>query len=138
MRLTEWKEIAERECYKYRDNCAYVQGVLDAGKLKSDKMFQRARWALAVENVKEYLEQHEPVKAKFFTELFGIDRPPRWRGEKRSITAMSLTLHVDRSSLYKWKSEALMLVLISAAQTGALRPYGVDPKKAEDHTVCNQ
>ncbi len=124
MRMTDWKRLAEQECYRYRDNLAYVQGVLDAGSTAGERMYRCAKWVLAVEYAKEYLEKYAPLKARFFNELYGIDKPLRRRCEKKSITALSLSLHTDRSTLYKWKSEALTLVVLGAVQAGALQPYG--------------
>lgn len=138
MRLKDWKAIAEQQCYRYRDNRAYVQGVLDAGKREGDNLARAARWVLAVQYAKEYLERYDPNKARFFNRLFGLDRPLRRRSAEKTITALSFELYVDRSTLYKWKSEALTLVLIGAAQTGALRPYGIEGSEPSVNAVCNR
>ena len=127
MDLKDWKRTAEHEVYSYRDHQAYVQGVLDCGKISGgEKLHHCAKWALAVDYALRYLKQHDPLKARFFTELFGIERPLRRRSEARSIIALSMELNVAPPTLYKWKNEALSLVLIAAAQTGALRPYALD------------
>ncbi len=131
MDLKKWKKLAEHETYRYRDNQAFVQAVLDCGKLSGgEKMQHRAKWVLAVDYAKEYLDRHDPVKAAFFSTLFGLTRPVRRRGH-RTIVALSQELHVTPSTLYQWKNEALSLVLLAAAQTGALRPYTLEDPPSE-------
>ena len=127
MDLKEWKKLAEQEVYRYRDNQAYVRGVLDGGGSSDNiKLKQRARWVLAVDYVKEYLKRTDPQKAAVFSQLFGLDRPLRRVEERRSIVSLSMERNISPTTLYKWKSEMLSLVLLAAAQTGALRLYSID------------
>ena len=123
MNLKDWKKLAEHEVYRYRDNEAYVQGVLDAGCLKGERMWRCAKWTLAVDHAMAYLKRTDPLKAQFFSRFFGLESPLKRRSEARSIIKLSMELNVSTSTLYKWKSEALSLVLLAAAQTGALRPF---------------
>ena len=132
MDLKDWKKIAEREVYRYRDNRAYVRGVLDAGGAgESERMRRCARWTLAVDYAREYLEKIDPVKARFFVALFGLDQPKRRRSERQSITRLSFELNVTPAALYKWKAETLSLVLLAAVQTGALRVYSTEAKEGK-------
>ena len=126
MDLKEWKKTAEQEVCRYRDSKAYVQGVLDSGGTGGEKMRQRARWVLAIEYVKEYLERTDPKKAYVFSALFGLDRPLRSKQLSRTAVELSIELHVSTTAVYQWKSEMLSLVLLAAAQTGAMRMYRIE------------
>jgi hypothetical protein len=126
MNLKAWKRLAEQEVYRYRDNAAYVRGVLDGGGTGGERMQRCARWVLAVDYTKAYLERSDPQKAQFFKQLFGLDAPRTRRREERTILSLSFELNVTTTTLYKWKAELLSLVLIAAAQTGALRPYSTE------------
>ncbi len=126
MNLKEWKRIAELQVYRYRDNRAYVRGVLDSGGTGGERMQRLSRWVLAVDYAKAYLERNDPPKARFFTLLFGLEEPRSRNREDRSILDLSFELNVSTTTLYKWKAETLSLVLLAAAQTGALKPYATE------------
>ena len=130
MDLKAMKRIAEREIFRYRDNRAYMQGVLDAsGSREMGKFGERAAWVMAVEYAKAYLEDTDPAKASFFSGFYHLDRPQRKNRPKVTMTAIAMQLHVSESTLYHWRSEALSIVVMAAIQTGALRPYGIGTKK---------
>ena len=120
MDLNDWKKLAEREVSRYRDNQAYVRGVLDGGGTGGERMQRCARWVLAVDYTRAHLKRTDPQKAEVFSKLFGLNAA-------RTAKAVSIELHMSITTVYRWKSEALSLVLLAAAQTGALRPYTVDP-----------
>ena len=127
----EWKRIAELEVYRYRDNQAYVRGVLDSGGTGGERMQRSARWVLAVDYAKTYLERNDPQKALFFKRLFGLDEPRSRRRERSTVLSLSFELNVTTTTLYKWKAETLSLVLLAAAQTGALRPYRTEEQEGD-------
>ncbi len=132
MDLKECRKLAEHEVYRYRDHQAYVQAVLDCGKLTGgEKLNRSAKWVLSVDYAKEYLERHDPLKAKFFSLLFGLERPRRRGSEARTIISLSMELSVSAATLYKWRNEALSLVVLAAAQTGALRPYAIGEQRSD-------
>ena len=127
MDLNDWKKLAEREVSRYRDNQAYVRGVLDGGGTGGERMQRCARWVLAVDYTRAHLKRTDPQKAEGFSKLFGLDAPIKSRNAARTAKAVSIELNMSITTVYRWKSEALSLVLLAAAQTGALRPYTVDP-----------
>lgn len=123
MDLKAWKKLAEQEVYRYRDNRAFVQGVLDGGGTGGERMKRCVRWTLAVEYALEYLERNDPMKARFFKMLFGLETPRSRSRERQTILSLSFELHQSADTLYKWKRDALYLVVLAAVQTGALQPY---------------
>ena len=139
MDLKDWKKLAEHEIYQYRANQAYVQAILDFGKLKGgEKMYHCAKWVLAVEYAESYLKKRDPLKARFFSSLYGLDGTRRRGSEARTIIALSIELDTSTATLYRWKNEALSLVLLAAAQTGALRPYTIDAQPPQARDQANQ
>lgn len=127
MDLKSMKRIAEKELYRYRDNRAYVQGVLDAGgDAELPKLREHAAWTLAVEYARTYFERTDPAKAAFLTGFYRLDRPQTRRSGKRTMAATAMQLHVTETTLHKWKNEVLTVLVMAAVQTGALRPYSLD------------
>ena len=124
MDLKAMKRIAERELKRYRDNRAYVQGVIDAGGDPTKLLFRdRASWALAVEYAKTHFERTDPAKAAFFSGYYHLDRPAKKYEGKVSLAAIAMQLHISESTLYHWRNAALTITVMAAIQTGALRPY---------------
>ena len=132
MDLKEWKRIAEREACRYRERKAFLAGVQDGGgHVETARVAEAARWTAAVEYVLAHLERQDTQKARFFRELYGIDRPAgRYRG-KKSVDALSMKLHAAPAALYRWRSEALSLLVLAAVQTKAIQPYQIEPKEKE-------
>lgn len=126
MDLKTMKRIAEQETERYRDNRAYMQGVLDAGGSVERLRFQkRAAWAIAVEYAKAYWDRTDPAKAAFFSIFYRLDHPHKSLSSRPSIHRIAMQLHVTESTLYRWKNEILTTVILAAIQTGALRPYAL-------------
>lgn len=124
MDLKTMKQLAEREIFRYRDNRAYAQGILDAcGDHNQLFPHKRVRWALAVDLAKERWERTDAAKASFFTRYYCLDRPRKRYEQRPTICALSMQLHVSESTLYKWRSELLTYVVLAAIQIGALHPY---------------
>lgn len=132
MDLKDWKRIAEREACRYRERKAFLRGAQEGGgPVETERVAEAARWTAAVEYADAHLSRQDAGKARFFRELYGIDRPiGRYRG-KKSVDALSLKLHVAPCTLYRWRSEALTLIVLAAIQTGALRPYETDAEEAD-------
>ncbi len=122
MCIKEWKRIAEQEATRYREHKAFMKGVEDARGTVTERCRSSMRWVKAVDLVLAYLQRTNDEHARFFRLLFGIDGTPAYRGEKGMI-ALSFEFCVSVSQLYQWKSELLSLLLLAAAQTGALLPY---------------
>ena len=124
----DWKRIAEREACRYRDRKAFLRGVQDGGgRVESARVAEAARWTAAVEYAQAHLEREDAEKARFFKELYGIDRPAgRYRG-KKSVDALSLRLNAAPATLYRWRNEALTLLVLAAVQTKAIQPYQIEP-----------
>ncbi len=121
MNVREWKRIAEKEVCRFGDHLAFLKGVEDAGGPKTERYHRSRRWAETVRAVCAYLAVHDAEKERFFRTYYGIGTPKR--GRRPGIVAASLALHVSESTLYGWRREVLSLVLIAAAQTGALKPF---------------
>ena len=125
MCVREWKRIAEREANRYREHKAFIRGVEDAGGQVTDHYRISVQWVMAIEYVLAYLHSYNAEQERFFRLLFGIDGKQQYRGEKGMI-ALSFELNCSVPLLYHWKKEVLSLVLLAAAQTGALRPYAIE------------
>ena len=121
----DWKRIAEREAARYREHKAFIRGVEDAAGAVTERYRRSVKWVAAIEAVLDYLQQHDREQERFFRRLFGIDGTRRYRGEK-GMRALSTELCVSLSALYRWKNNLLSLLLLAAAQTGALRPYRIE------------
>ena len=95
MDLKDWKRIAEREACRYRERKAFLRGAQEGGgPVETERVAEAARWTAAVEYADAHLSRQDAEKARFFRELYGIDRPTgRYRG-KKSVDALSLKLHV--------------------------------------------
>ena len=128
MQVNDWKRIAEREAKRYRENKAFMRGVMDAGASDSPRYRQKMKWVTAVDCVLAYLKQTDAEKERFFRLCYGIDGTRMRLGEK-AMVAMSFEFHVSITTMYRWRSEQASLLVIAAAQTGALRPYGTEPER---------
>ena len=126
MCVKEWKRIADREAMRYRDSKAFQKGVEDAAGVLSARYRESCRWTLAVECVLKYLDRTDAEKARFFRVWYGIDGQRR-RPDRKGMIALSLEWNVATSTLYVWRKELRTLLVIAAAQTGALRPFRMDP-----------
>ena len=125
MNEKEWKRIAEREAKRYREHKAFQKGVEDAHGVVTDRYRRSVRWTLAVEYVLAYLHRVSEEKERFFRLYYETDRPRR-RTDKEGIAALSFQLYASTATLYEWRKELRTLLVIAAAQTGALRPYTND------------
>ena len=126
MHVNDWKRIAEQEARRYRDNKAFLQGVLDSGGSATERYRMKLKWVLAVDYVLAYLHRTNEEKERFFRLCYGIDGK-RQRLNEKGMVALSFTFHASVTTLYRWRAEMASLLLIAAAQTGALRPYETDP-----------
>ena len=86
----------------------------------------KQKWVLAVDYVLAYLHRTDAAKERFFRLCYGIDGTQKQLNEK-SMVALSFACNASVNTLYRWRSEQTTLLLIAAAQTGALRPYGIEP-----------
>ena len=122
MCVKEWKRIAEWEASRYRDRKAFLKGAEDAGGVFSPRVDRYKKWVLAVEYVLAYLKRNDAVKERFFRACYGLDGG-RKRFNQKGMLALTFEFHTARSTLYQWRNETLSLLLIAAAQTGAIEPF---------------
>ena len=122
MNVKECKRIAEREAKRYREHKAFIKGVEDAGGVVPERYGQSLRWVVATDLVLRYLHRYDEEKERFFRLYFGIDGDRR-RGDRRGMIELSFVCSVSASALYEWRKELRTLLVIAAAQTGAMRPY---------------
>ena len=122
MCVKEWKRIAEWEAMHYRERKAFLKGVADAGCAETCRAAQYRKWVEAVESVLRHLGRYDPEKESFFRQCYGIDGG-RQLYDKKGLLKLTFPFHVSQSTLYQWREEVLSLLLIAAAQTGALQPF---------------
>ena len=122
MCVKEWKRIAEWEAMHYRERKAFLKGVEDAGGGRTSRTEQYERWVQAVEAVLRYLTLHDPEKERFFRMCCGLD-DGRALYRKKGMVSLTFAFHAGQSTLYEWKNEVLTLLLLAAAQNGALQPF---------------
>ena len=122
MCVKEWKRIAEWEATHYRERKAFLKGFGDAGGKETGRAVQYRKWVEAIERVQSYLSRNDPEKESFFRCCYGLDGE-RKRYDKKGMLKLSFTFHVSQSTLYQWREEVLSLLLIAAAETGALQPF---------------
>ena len=122
MCVKEWKRIAEWEAMHYRERKAFLKGVRDAGCETTRRAEQYRNWVRAIDRVLKYLRQNDPERERFFRLCYGIDGG-RKQHDKKGMVALAFAFHVSQSTLYQWKNEVLSLLLIAAAETGALKPF---------------
>ncbi len=122
MCVKEWKRIAEWEAMHYRERKAFLKGVRDADGDMTARAEQYQRWVRATDGVLRYLKQQDPERERFFRLCFGIDGG-RKQHDKKGMVRLTFAFHVSQSTMYQWKNEVLTLLLIAAAETGALKPF---------------
>ena len=122
MCVKEWKRIAEWEAMHYRERKAFLKGVRDANGSMTARAEQYRRWVGAIDGVLLYLGRNDPEKERFFRLCYGIDGG-RKQHDKKGMVALTFAFHLSQSTLYQWKNDVLSLLLIAAAQTGALNPF---------------
>ncbi|MBQ2201595.1 MAG: hypothetical protein II412_03415 [Clostridia bacterium] len=122
MCVKEWKRIAEWEAVHYRERKAFLKGVEDAAGKMTPRAAQYRRWVEAVENLLVHLERTDPERARFFRLLYGLDGG-RKQYDKKGLVSLTFSFHAAQSTLYQWRNEVLSLLLIAAAETGALKPF---------------
>lgn len=122
MCVKEWKRIAEWEAVHYRERKAFLRGMEDAGCAMTERAAQYKRWVDAVERVLVYLERYAPEKGLFFRQCYGIDGD-RKLYDKKGMLRLTFVFHASQSTLYQWRDEVLSLLLIAAAENGALQPF---------------
>lgn len=122
MCVKEWKRIAEWEAVHYRERKAFLKGVADAAGEITARTQQYRRWVEAVENVLLHLERCDPERARFFRLCYGLDGGKK-QYDKKGLLSLSFSFHASQSTLYHWRNEVLSLLLIAAAETGALQPF---------------
>lgn len=120
MDIKKMKRIAERELFRYRDNCAFLQRVWEAGG-KLDRVSCTA-WVKAINSARAHFAKTDPVKESFFATYYRLDRPSSRYRRKGTNTAIALQFHISPSTLYHWRNEILTIVILAATQNGALRP----------------
>lgn len=122
MCVKESKRIVEREAKRYREHKAFIKGVEDAHGVVPDRYRESVKWVLAVDYVLAYLHGVSEEKERFFRIYFGVDGERR-RTDGNGMLALSFEFHTSASTLYAWRKELRTLLVIAAAQTGALHPY---------------
>lgn len=122
MCVKEWKRIAEWEAMHYRERKAFLKGVTDAGCGKTARAAQYERWVAAIETALQYLNRHDPEKERFFRLCYGLD-DGRALYRKKGMVPLTFLFHAGQSTLYEWRNEVLTLLLLAAAETGALKPF---------------
>ena len=122
MCVKEWKRIAEWEAMHYRERKAFLKGFADAAGKTTMRAAQYQRWVDAIENVLALLGRTEPEKERFFRLLYGLDGG-RKLYDKKGLVSLTFTFNVSQSALYQWRNEVLSLLLIAAAENGALKPF---------------
>ncbi len=122
MCVKEWKRIAEWEASHYRERIAFLKGIEDAGGEFTTRATQYRKWVRATDYVLDYLKRNDEEKERFFRICYGLDGGRR-RNSQKGMLALTFAFHVSQSTLYQWKSEILSLLLIAAAQTGAIAPF---------------
>lgn len=125
MCVKEWKRIAEWEAAHYRERKAFLMGVRDAACVMPERAVLYERWVKAVETVLGYLKRHDPERERFFRLCYGVDGGKK-RYDRKGLVSLTFTFHVSQSTLYQWRNDVLSLLLIAAAQTGALKPFQRD------------
>ncbi|MBQ1820735.1 MAG: hypothetical protein II117_03930 [Clostridia bacterium] len=123
MCVKECKRIVEREAKRYREHKAFIRGVEDARETVPERYRESVKWVLTVDYVLAYLHRVNEEKERFFRFYFGVDGERR-RTDKGGMIALSFEFHTSASAMYAWRKEMRTLLVIAAAQTGALRPYG--------------
>ena len=123
MCVKECKRIVEREAKRYREHKAFIKGVEDAHGIVTDRYRESVRWVLTVDYVLGYLHGVSAEKERFFRCCYNTDGERR-RTDRKGMLALSFEFHMSVSALYEWRKEMRTLLVIAAAQTGALRPYG--------------
>ena len=122
MCVKEWKRIAEWEALHYRERKSFLKGFADAAGEPTARAVQYRRWVGAVENVRALLKRTDPEKERFFGLMYGLDGG-RKLYDKKGLLSLTFSFHASLSSLYQWRNEVLSLLLIAAAETGALKPF---------------
>ena len=122
MCVKEWKRIAEWEAMHYRERKAFLRGVRDADGSMTARAEQYRRWVVAIDGVLLHLKRYEPEKERFFRLYCGIDGGGK-QHRRNGMVALTFVFHVSESTLYQWKNDVLSLLLIAAAETGALKPF---------------
>ena len=122
MCVKEWKRIAEWEATHYRERKAFLKGVADAACLMPARAMQYQRWVNAIDDVLAYLLRYAPEKERFFRLCYGIDGG-RKQHDRKGMVSLSFAFHVSQSTLYQWKNDVLSLLLLAAAENGALKPF---------------
>ena len=122
MCVKEWKRIAEWEAMHYRERKAFLKGVADAGNVQTSRTEQFRKWVDAIEGVLRYLHRYDPEKEQFFRRCYGLDDGHALY-RKKGMVPLSFAFHAGQSTLYAWRNEVLTLLLLSAAETGALTPF---------------
>ncbi|MBR4907184.1 MAG: hypothetical protein IKZ44_10095 [Clostridia bacterium] len=128
MCVKEWKRIAEWEATHYRERKAFLKGVRDAACAMTERAALYERWVKAVESVLGYLRQHDSERERFFRLCYGIDGGKK-RYDREGLVSLTFTFHVSQSTLYQWRNEVLSLLLIAAAETGALKLFHTGSKE---------
>ena len=75
-----------------------------------------------MENVYRHLERTDPERARFFRLCYGLDGGRKLH-DRKGLMSLTFSFHASQSTLYQWRSEVLSLLLIAAAETGALQPF---------------
>ena len=125
MCVKEWKRIAEWEAVHYRERKAFLKGVRDAGCETTSRAEQYRKWVAAIDGVLLYLRRNDPEKERFFRLCCGIDGG-RKQNDRKGMLSLTFAFHVSQSTLYQWKNDVLSLLLLAAAETGALKPFQKD------------
>ncbi len=120
------RRIADREARDFRNSLEYIKGY-EAGITKdseiSPKYLTRIRWVWAINRVRSKLKVYAPKKEEFFSEYYGLDKPPCIKLRRDSMIHLSMKLFVGEATLYKWKEQILDELVLAATQAGVYHPF---------------
>lgn len=120
--LGDIRQTAAKQLSGYRRN----KGKLASHTLRPQEREQLLRWTRAVEGARAILRDAMPEKERAMTRLFGLDAPvPRYLKTRPRLLRLAMDMNVSESTLYKWRSEIVLLVMGAAIETGAVSPFGI-------------
>lgn len=80
------------------------------------------QWNLAIRNAVRMLEKSHRDKSRFMVRYFGLETPiNRSQSPAARLIRLSQDYSVAQSTLYSWIDDICHIVLLCAAETGALR-----------------
>lgn len=120
--LTRLRAEAKRQLLNYRKNTARVYR---SPEKRADRGATQ-KWIRAIDMVRSYFRETDPMKERFMNRLFGLETAiPRNQLMRSRMIQLVLELNVSESTLYKWREDILEIVLYAAIESGLIRPFGL-------------